>query len=148
MGSKRIRGQEALVQVSLDGELQVGTFFKVRDFRVSERGDLVEESYLGELADDLDYQHHGFDGSFTLDNEDAGTIAFLADIVSREQAAEEHPDIVITVTYIYRDPGLDPVTESYSDCVMRRSEQTIGGRKEYVQSSFEFKARTMQVLVG
>ena len=148
MGSKRIRGQEALVQVSIDGELQIGSFFKVRDFRTSERGDLVEESYLGELADDLDYMHHGFDGSFTLDNEDAGTLAFLADIVAREQSAEEHPDIVVTVTYIYRDPNLDPVTESYSEVVMRRSEQAIGGRKEYVQSTFEFKARTMQVLIG
>ena len=148
MGSRRIRGQEALIQVSVDGELQTGTFFKVRDFRTTERGDLVEEAYLGELADDLDYQHHGFDGSFTLDNEDGSTLEFLADIIAREQNAEEHPSIVITVTYIFRDSDSQTLTEAYSDCVMRRSEQSIGGRKEYVQSSFEFKAKTMQVIEG
>lgn len=146
MSSTRIRGQEVLIQVSVNNEPQAGSFFKVRDFKISERGDIVEESYLGEVADDLDYQHHGFDGSFTIDNEDALALAFMASIVALEEASEAHPDIVITATYVYRDPSITGVVEIYSDCFMRLSEQNVGGRKEYVQSSFEFKAKTRQLM--
>lgn len=146
--SSRIRGQEALLTVTVDGERQEGSFFKVRDFRVTPRTDIIEEDYLGELKSDLDIQHHGFDGSFTVDNEDALTISYLSEIIAREENHERHPSIVISVEYVYREPGNLGQIEAYSDCFLKVSEQSIGGRKEYVQTSFEWKAKERQQITS
>ena len=146
--SFRIRGQEALVQINVDGQPQVGSFLKVRDLRITPRMDLMEESYLNEAADDLDIQHHGYDFSFTVDNIDDETLKFLDNIVLREFAHISHPNIVMSVTYSYREPGTTNRTELFMDIVMKISEQSIGGRKEYVQTSFEGKAKTKLLLTA
>ncbi len=133
-----------MLQITVDSEQQEGSFFKVRDFRVTPRTDLVEESYLGELTDDLDVQHHGFDGSFTVDNEDERTLSFLSNLIVREENHEAPSDIKIAVEYLYREPGVLATRVTYFAAVMKVAEQGIGGRKEYVQTSFEWKAKSRE----
>lgn len=138
--SARIRGQETTVRVLVDGQEQAGSFFKIKDFTVTPRADLMENDYLGELESDLDFQHHGFDFSFSVDMQDASTIDFLSNIVSREQFAIAHPNITMSVIYAFRD-GTDPRIETYYGVFLKMNDTSFSGRKEYVSVSFEGKCK-------
>ncbi len=144
--SLRIRGQEITIRVAVDGQVQLGSMVKVTEFTVTPRSDLMEESFLGELEDDLDHQHHGFDFSFTIQNEDAIALEFLSTIVEREQNAEKHPDVTITVIYNYRESGVRNRVEVYHDVFLKITETGFGGRKEYVTTGFEGKCKKRSLL--
>lgn len=140
--SQRIRGQEVTMRVAVDGRVQRGSFFKVTEFTATPRTDLNEDSFLGELEDDIDIMHHGFDLSFTIQHQDQGALNFLTSIVALEQAAQQHPDIDITVIYAYRgEQGAQDQIEVYHDVFLKMNETAFGGRKEYVTSSFEGKCK-------
>lgn len=146
--SARIRGQEVTIRVAVDGQVQLGSMVKVTEFTVSPRSDIMEESFLGELEDDLDFQHHGFDFSFTVQNEDALALEFLSNIVDREQNAALHPDVTITVIYNFREPGVQNRVEVYHDVFLRITEQGFSGRKEYVTTGFEGKCKKRSLLTA
>lgn len=141
-----IRGQEVSVQFSVDGVPQSGSFTKLKEFRVSERGEIRELDYLGESTSDLDFQHHGYDISFTVDNEDASTIDYLLSIVAREKSGLAHPKVNMTVVTRYRNPSVASTTVVYKSVVMRAVEHGFSSRKENVTTSFEAKAKEMAAL--
>lgn len=143
--ASRIRGQETTLQILVDGEPQVGSWVKVNDFTVTARQEITEEEYLGEDATDHDFRHSGWDLAFSLNMEDASTISFLEDIVSREALHLPHPNITINATYAFRD-GQTQVMESYYDVFLMISEQSAGGRTEFVTVSVEGKAKRRNVL--
>ena len=134
------------MRITVDGETQDGSWFKVKDFTATPRQDLIEEDYLGELESDLDIQHNGYDLAFSVDIQDRNVIDYLSTIVAREQAQLAHPTITINVIYAFRAANGDPVAESYYDVFLKVNEQSIGGRKEYISASFEGKAKKRAVL--
>jgi len=144
--SLRIRGQEVTMRIAVDGQIQQGSFFKVTEFTVTPRSDLMEESFLGELEDDIDFQHHGFDFSFSVQNQDEKTLEYLSTIIQREQDQQSHPDIAITVIYSFRESGAKNQVEVYHDVFLKINEQGFGGRKEYVTTSFEAKCKRRSLL--
>lgn len=155
--STRIRGQEALISVTVDDEVAaafglagqiVGSFFKVRDFTVTPRTDLTEEGFLGEAFDDIDIQHHGYDFSFTIDETDAAAINFLSLITYKESASLRPTEVGLTVSYTYRDSAVLPRSETYIGCLLKVASRTIGGRKEYIQTAIEGKAKDREVFIG
>jgi hypothetical protein len=139
--SLKQRGQEATIIFNVDGVTQVGSFAKVKDFAMSPRTDINEEEYLGELESDLDIQHHGFDFSFTVDNQDERTLDYLSLIVGREQAQQAHPDITMTILNAYRERNAINQAEIYNDVFMKVTEQGYPGRKENVTTGFEGKCK-------
>jgi hypothetical protein len=155
--SARIRGQEASIRITVNAAFAAsfnifgnlaGSFFKVRDFTLTPRTDLVEESYLNENFDDLDVQHHGYDFSFTIDELDDAALNYLSLITYNEENALPPAEVSVSVRYVYRDVlnPTGPKTEQLIDCVLKMAERTIGGRKEYIQNSFEGKAKQRKVL--
>lgn len=137
----RIRGQEITLRVSVNGQQQTGTWYKLTEFTRTERGEIKEEGFLGESEDDVDYQHHGWDFSFTAQVKDASALDFLSDIVAREQNAEAHPDITITVIWKFRGGDVQSRVEVFHKVVLRQPEGGFGGRKEYVTQNFEGKCK-------
>lgn len=144
--SLRIRGQEATVRITVDGETQTGTWFKVKDFTETERGEIKEEEYLGELQTDLDYQHDGWDLAFSCDVLEKSVFEYIQKITSREEGALAHPVVTVTVIYSFRADNGNPVAVSYYDTFMRVTEVANGGRKEYVSATFEAKAKKKALL--
>jgi len=134
------------MRLAVDGQIQAGSFFKVTEFTVTPRQDIMEESFLGELEDDLDFQHHGFDMSWSVQNQDEKALEFLSTIIAREQDQAAHPDIAITVIYSYRESGAKNQVEVYHDVFLKVNEQGFGGRKEYVTTSFEAKCKRRSLL--
>lgn len=139
--SLRQRGQEATIRLSVDGEIQEGSFFNVTDLEITPRTDLNEEDYIGELESDIDIQHHGFDGSFSVHDEDESVLNFLSLIINREQTRGRHPDITLTVIWAYRESGAADQAEVYHDVFMKVASRSVASRKEYVTSSFELKCK-------
>ena len=146
--SLRQRGQEVTVRIAVDGVVQPGSFFKVTEFTTTPRTDINEESFLGELEDDLDIQHHGFDFSFSVQIQDEVVLDFLTTIVDREQFALQHPSIAITVIHIFREPGARNQVEVFHDVFLKLNEQGFSGRKEYTTASFEGKAKRRSQLAA
>lgn len=146
--SLRIRGQEVTIRVAVDGEVQDGSFIKITDFTVTPRTDLNEESFLGELEDDLDIQHHGFDFGWTVQKEDEKALEFLSTVIDREQNQQVHPDITITVIYAFRKPGASNRAEVYHEVFLKVNEGGFGGRKEYVTTGFEGKCKKRSLLAA
>lgn len=156
--SQRSRGQEAVIKITVIDEYAAaygifgpmeGSFTKVKDFTETARMDLVESEYLGEEADDLDQQMHGWDLAWTIDEKDAAAISFMDLIVFKEANNLPPPELSVQVTTKYRDNGVTrPRTRIYSDVVAKVSESGFGGRKEYISNSIEAKAKKRSTIVG
>lgn len=146
MAGLRIRGQEVTMRVAVDGQIQAGSFFKVTDFEVTPRSDLVEESFLGEPEDDIDFQHHGFDLKWSIHNSDARALELLSTLVQRNQDRQAPPDVTITVIYAFRDEATRNQVEVYHDVLLRITSTGFTGRKDYVVTGFEAKCKRRSLL--
>jgi hypothetical protein len=144
--SARQRGQEVTLRVAVNGQLQTGSFFKVKSFKATPRTDLVEDDYIGEPQTDLDIQHHGWSLDFECDEQDSKVIDFLTTITTLEEASQQHPKITITATYVYRETGNRPKIEVYPEVFLKVSNRGAGGRKERVASTFEGRCKTRTVI--
>ncbi len=155
--SSRIRGQEAAINITVADEfvipfglegLLTGSFTKIRDFTITPRIDQTEEPYIGETFDDLDQQLHGYDFGFTIDELDTQAVDLLSLLAFKEGSNLPPPVITVSVSYIYREPNILPRTEILMECILKPSERSIGGRKEYIQNTYEGKCKNRQVIVG
>lgn len=147
MGQYDIRGQEVSILFAVGGVSQIGSMLKVKNFTVTERGELVESDYVGEPVSDLDYRHDGWDMSWEIDVRDSIAMDFLTNIVARDDVGIPQPDITITVIYKFREgAGVEPRMEVYYGTVMRPSETGFSGRKEYISTSWEAKAKRRRVI--
>jgi hypothetical protein len=144
--SQRIRGQEATIQVIVDGDLKRGTFTKVTSFNLTPRTDIVETPFLGEVEDDLDIQHHGYDFDFEVQQQDAKAYELLQSIVSREQDRLAHPNINLVVTLAFRSVSEPSLTFVLEQCFMKLDSMGFGGRKEYVGAKFSGKCKVVSTI--
>lgn len=144
--SQKMRGQELTMRIAVDGVLQNGSMIKLTDFTATPRTDIVEDDYLGEKETDLDIQHHGWDGSFNIDYEDAKGIELCEEILGRESNNEQHPRITITVIYTFREAGQRGKIGVYRDVFLKQDEEGAGGRKEKVKGKFSFKCKKRVIM--
>ena len=144
--SARIRGQEAIVNFTVAGlGLLGGSFAKVQEFTATARTDLNEEGYLGETFDDLDIQHHGWDFSFSVHEEDGSSLDYLNQLLSNEESHLSPATVTMQVTINYREAGVAAKTLVFSDVVLKVNELGFAGRKELVSTSFEGKAKRLSI---
>ena len=144
--SARIRGQEAFVNFAVAGiGLLEGSFAKVKEFSVTARTDLIEEGYLGETFDDLDVQHHGFDFSFTIDEQDSVSLDYLTTLLNNEEANTAPASVTMQVTINYREAGVATKRLIFTDVVMKVNELGFPSRKDYVNTSFEGKSKRLTI---
>ena len=145
--SARIRGQEVTLRVAIDGDPQSGSMIKVQDFTVTHRSDLLEDDFLGEDDSDLDFQQHGFDLKWSVQVQDGRTQDLLNDIIARELAHTQHPDITITVMYTYRETGERARAVTYRGCFLKEDEEGAGGRKERVVVNYMAKCKRRSTIL-
>lgn len=143
--SARIRGQEAIVRVTVDGVPVAGDFAKVKDLTITPRTDLTEEGYLGETFDDLDVMHHGADFSFTVDQENGESLEYLAQLVNQEEANQAPSNIIMTAILNYREAGVPSKEIVLQQAVLKVNDLSFSGRKEYISTSFEGKAKRIKI---
>ena len=142
--SQRIRGQEATVQIIVDGDLKGGSFARVTDFSLTPRSEITETDFLGEVEADLDFAHHGYDFEFTIHEEDTKARDLLFQIVQAEADREEHPAVNVVVTFAYRTGTSSSIV--LQNCYVKLDSLSVGGRKDYVTNKFSGKCKEMAAL--
>lgn len=144
--SLRIRGQEITVRIAIDGEVQGGTFIKMKSWSVKPRTELQEADYLGEAESDIDSMHHGYDVDCEVDVQDSKGIDFMDDLQARNESGARPADITCTVSYKFREPGTPGRIVAYHEGMMKLDEEGASGRKERVTNKFSMKFKTRQTL--
>lgn len=144
--SQRIRGQEATVQIIVDGDVQRGSFTKVTSFNLTPRTDISETPFLGEIEDDLDIQHHGYDFDFEVHQQDSKAYDLLQSIVDREQNRLPHPNVNLVVTMAFRSVSEPSKSFVLEQCFMKLDGLGFGGRKDYVTAKFSGKCKVVTTI--
>lgn len=140
--STRIRGQEVTLRLTVDGKVLKGSMIKVTEFTANPRQDLEELPYMGEDEDEIDFQHHGYDLSWTVDVNDEIPLELLQTLIQRQVDRDSHPRISMAVIYNFRKgSGGKNKVEIYHKLKIKVSEQGFQGRKESVTVGFEAKGR-------
>ena len=141
--SQRIRGQEATIQIVVDGDLKSGSFAKVSEFTLTPRQTISETPFLGESEDDLDFSHRGYDFSFSCHESDNKVTRLCLDLVAREAARLPHPAINIVVTFEYRSASEPAETLVLENCFLKLDSKAVGSATDYVVNSFSGKCKVM-----
>jgi len=147
----RIRGAEALISITSANPLvgiqtALGGSFKwVRNFNMEERGDISETEHVGRTVDTLDYQHHGWSGSFQVDEEDSAAIAYMLTMAGYDRARQGPPNVVVMVQFKYRVTPIGSRLILF-DTIMRSTGVGIQGRKDFIGHNFEFKAESAEIV--
>lgn len=144
----RIRGQEATIRIITVSALGivvplVGSFFKVRDFTWNPDGEIKKDGFLGETADDLDHQNHGFGGSFSIDKADGAAVAYTKRLVAADEASQAPPIATIMVNTKFRDNGIPREKLIFSEGILMMASESIAGRKEFINNAFEWSAKRL-----
>jgi hypothetical protein len=143
--AQRIRGQEATVQVVVNGDLKGGSFARVTDFNLTPRTEVVEADFLGQVETDIELQHNGFDFDFSIQEEDKLARDYLFQIVASEKNRTRPPVVNVVVTFAYRD-GNASQTIVLQSCTMKLDSLSVGGRKDYVVNKFSGKCKVVTPL--
>ena len=144
--SLRIRGQEVVLRLAIDGAAVEGSMFKVNDFTVTPRQELQEADYIGEDVSDLDVMHNGYDLAWSIDMQDAVSIDLIDDIAKRNEGKKAPQDVTLTVIYTFREPGAGGRVVVYHDMVLKVDEEGASGRKERVKTKISAKAKRRETL--
>lgn len=142
----RIRGQEETAQLVVGGKLLQGSFAKLESFNWKPRADLPDSDFVGETESEPDFQHHGYDFSFTIHQEDSQAADVYLQIVAAHEAGVVLPDVNFVVIKTFRDPSIPTVTLTFPACKIKLDDETTGGRKDYVKNSFSGKSAKMRKL--
>lgn len=100
--SQRNRGSEVTAQVILDGDLLKGSWAKVLEWNISPRQEISETGFMGEIEDDLDFSHHGYDFDMSFQEIDGKLRDVLIQFVALEQSRGRYPDVQIVLTLKHR----------------------------------------------
>ncbi len=141
--SQRNRGSEITAQVLVDGDLKGGSWTKVLDFELSPKQDVTETGFLGELEDDHDFQHMGYDFSFTCQEIDQKLRDVMLDLVAREQARAAYPAIQIVITIKHRAGQNGQEVMVLENCVMKFDSISWSNKKDYVTTKISGKCKTV-----
>lgn len=141
MSNKSIRGEEVTLRFVIDGDHQAGSFLKVVNFKVTPKADLTESDFVGDKESENDFQHHGFDFSFELQDEDGKAWEVYDKLVLADRNGASIPKMDIVAVYKYRDLAKPSKTRVLERAVFKLDSHDVNGRKEYVKNSFSGKAR-------
>jgi hypothetical protein len=135
----RIRGQETSLIFDVDGVQQDGSFSKVRNWKITPRAELTESDFVGESESEIDFMHHGYDGSCEVDMLDDSVLALYDRCVELQRAGLPQPQIKITAIHKFRDPSIPSRSDVCLGVKLKLDGHEVGDRKSYVKDSISFK---------
>lgn len=140
----RIKGSETHVNVVVDGELLAGSFTVMDNWKWQDLSDILQSDFLGESESEFDYQHHGYEFNFTIEEMDNAAVnKILLPFVASNDAGNPLPNVNLVFVKSYRDPALAAETITFKSCVVKMDSQDIAGRKDYLKTSFTGRCRAI-----
>lgn len=144
MPQQRIKGQETVVTVMLDGQLQARVD-SITDAEVTFELEILEEGYLGETANRYDSIFNGMTIRAVGHLTNTQLITLAEAIVSRAQrraGGAVRIDMALSLVF----PGGDLITIAIPDVQFQSIPVSDGGREEYVQWTLEAKASEFELI--
>lgn len=125
-GSGEIRSKEARAQLTVNGARLGGSFATIHDISVKPDADIQKKRFTGEKRARGDIDVRGWDISFKTEKRDHLWSTLWDLIQAAEMNGDPLPDIVLTLTYSYRDGSKLLRTVSLSgDFVLKMDEDSI-----------------------
>jgi len=146
VATTRIRGQETTGQLVVDGKLLLGSFAKLENWAFKPISDIKDSDFVGEAESEFDVQHHGWEVSFTIHEQDGQAMQTYLQIVAALEAGIAMPNFNFVVIESYRDPSVPLSTYVCQDLKLKLDEHAASGRKEYVKNSFTGKCKVVRKL--
>lgn len=143
MPQARIRGQETIITILRDGDLQA-RIDSISDSEISFDLEIQEEGYLGETSNRFDTIFNGMTLRLTGHLTNRQFIDLSNAIVEKAQrraGASVRFDIATTLVF----PGGDLVNIGVPDVQFGAIPLTTGGREEYVNWTLEGKASEFEI---
>lgn len=146
MANTSIRGAEAQVLVSVQGQQQQGTYQRVQSFTITINDEIVKEQYLGESTSELDYQYDDVDFEFTAHLVTDDVLRYVVQQAERYEDRQPPLNVTVTILFGFRDPQTSATAVVMSGGVLRVPSIETGGRKEYVSARFEGSAKKIRLI--
>lgn len=144
--SQRNRGSEVNAQIIIDGDLKSGSFAKVLSWTITPRQEVSETGFQGELEDDLDFSHHGYDFDMEFQEIDSKIRDVLLDIVAREKARSIYPDVQILLTFKHRAGQAGSETLVMEGVKFKVDSISGSSKKDYITSKISGKFKDLSRL--
>ena len=144
MPLQRLKGQETVVTILKDGELQL-RIDSISDAEVTFELEILEEGYLGETSNRFDSIFNGMTIRATGHLTNTQLITLADAIVSRAQrraGGAVRVDMAMSLVF----PGGDLVTIAIPDAQFQSIPISDGGREEYVEWTLEAKASEFELI--
>ena len=146
MSVNSIRGQEVALRVIVDGVPLTKSFERVVGFDMTPRIDNLDVEFVGETSDETDQQFHGWDFTFTVQDEDSGLFALIDLIIARSELSLPPPTVDIVAIFKYRTPGRPSVTRVLERAVIKLDSHGAQGRKAYINAPWSGKCRSARTV--
>lgn len=144
MPQQRIKGQETVMTVLKDGELQA-RIDSISNSEIVFELDVLAEDYIGETSERYDTIFKGMTVKIEGHMTNKQVIDLADSVVAKAQrrsGGATRIDIAMTLIF----PGGDLVTISVPDVSWQSIPVTNGGRAEYVNFSMEGKASEFELI--
>ena len=129
----RIKGQDVLVQVLLDGVPKIVAGSPIRNFEITPKFSKLEEQYLGDPSKRYDEIFDGVDFKMDMNFEDAGVIELVEAIRNRAIGQQLANKVTINIqAKLLFSNGQTPIIV-LQDCYFENLPITFGGREQYGQ---------------
>lgn len=144
MASKSSKGLHRTLALIVNGQQQPGSFVKVRTFSAKPDAAIMKTDHLGEALSEVDVMHHGWDISFTIEEEDANAAKYYEKVTASSEAGTTLPRVDLIEIRNYVDPSVLPETFVYGELVLKMDSDDSSGRKEYTTMSFSGACKTRE----
>ena len=142
--SQRIKGQEVIISIIVDGELQT-RIDSIQDASIEFDLEILNEGYLGETADRYDEIFNGvsFECSYHLSNQQA---LILAQAIANKAQRRAGGAVRIDVAGTFAFPNGDFPSLLLPDLSFGAIPFDVGGRGEYVKGSLTGKGSGFKIV--
>ncbi len=138
-----IRFTESIVQITVDGKKQRGTFENIRNFSVTPDAELKKEQYAGEKRRRIDLIVNGYDLSFEAHESDDRWLKLWRRFEEADLNGARFPEVSLAITNNYR--GESPRTLVLHGNLVLKLDDYAGSSDEYNRTSW---TGACQFLIG
>lgn len=147
MTQQRTRGSEVTAQVIIDGDLQGGSWAKVLEWDITPRQTVSETGFQdGQLEDELDFQHMGFDFTMQFQEIDGTLRDVLFTFVNRETLRAAYPEVQIVLTIKARAGQAPPETLIMENVVFKFDSIKGASKKDFIATNISGKFKILSRL--
>lgn len=142
MADQRIKGQESVILIQKDGELQ-DKIDTISDAEVEFQSNILNEAYLSEASERFDSIFVGMRIRATGHMANDAWLKLTEDLINKQQ--RRGPDIRVDMTTVLRFPNGLVIAILIPDLSFGSVPMNIGGREEYISFQFEAQASGFKI---